>query len=86
MVTAGVNPFLYELPQNTDELISLGNANGYLWSYLDTSRENGVAARPVPDGWAYAWVEYTRRATTYRMAIREAFRLWRDTATLPGLS
>jgi hypothetical protein len=40
----------------------------------------------VPDGWCYAWVEYTRRATTYRMAIREAFRLWRDAATLPGLS
>lgn len=80
-----VDAFAYAGPRDAGENISFANANAYEWSYLDTCRENGVDPKRVPDGWAYAWLEYTRRATTYRMEIREGFRTWRDTGSLPGL-
>jgi hypothetical protein len=83
-----VNPFTYPGPDNADpdEVRIFANANGYAWAYLDTCRENGVAARPFPDGWAFAYLEHHRRQGHHYRAIREAFRLWRDTATLPGLT
>lgn len=91
-----VDPYSFAGPANQDEAVTFANAAAYEWGYLDTCRENSdavqatggdpalVHARPVPDGWAHAWLEYTRR-TASRMAIREAFRQWRDTGSLPGL-
>ncbi len=81
-----VDPFTFASPRSRDEVITFANGHAYEWSYLDTCRELKVTPRRVPDGWAFAWLEYTRRATTHRMAIREAFRMWRDTGMLPGLS
>lgn len=83
-----VDPFTYPGPNpaDPDEVRIFANANGYAWSYLDTCRENGIAARPVPDGWAFAYLEHHRRQSSHRLAIREAFRYWRAAATLPGLS
>lgn len=85
-----VNVFRYEPPAGegarlVDETRVFANAHGYEWSYGDTCRRCGVRPRKVPEGWAYAYLEYTRRATTYQMAIQDAFDLWLDTGTLPGL-
>ena len=98
-VVAKVNPYVYEGPAPGEEALTFANAQAYEWSYLDTCRENGdalravgadghawvVAAKSVPDGFGYAWLEYTRRNASSRMALREGFRMWRDTGTLPGL-
>jgi hypothetical protein len=83
-----VDPFTYPGPDNADpdEVRIFANANGYAWAYLDTCRENGVPARPFPDGWAFAYLEHHRRQGHHYLAIREAFRLWRGTGTLPGLA
>lgn len=90
-----VDPFTYTGPQNEAETISFANAHGYHWAYLDTCRANAdallaadrdpslVYAKSVPDGWAFAWLEYTRRGR--KMTIQEAFVIWRDTGSLPGL-
>lgn len=80
-----IDPFMYAAPRGEQEVITFANANGYEWSYLDTCRENGVDPKRVPGGWPWAWLEYTRRNRSSRMAIREAFRMWRDTGMLPGL-
>lgn len=80
-----VNPFEFEAAKGEAESITFANGYAYEWAYLDTCRENGVDPKRVPDGWAFAWLEYTRRNPS-RMAIREAFRTWRDTGTLPGLA
>src|SRR5437660_4487717 len=79
-----VDPFTFTGPNEDDpnEVRIFANANAYAWAYLDTCRENGVAARPFPDGWAFAYLEHHRRQGHHRRAIREAFRLWRDTGTL----
>jgi hypothetical protein len=83
-----VDPFTYPGPNHADpdEVRIFANALAYERSYLDTCREHGVAAQPVPAGWAFAYLEHHRRGGHHRMAIREAFRRWRDTATLPGLA
>jgi len=78
------SPFRFAGPSGERETITFANANGYEWSYLDTCRELGADPKRVPDGWAYAYLEHSRRVPG-RMAIREAFRAWRDTGTLPGL-
>lgn len=97
-VAAQVDAFKYAAPRGEDEMLRYANANAYEWAYLDTCRENSeklrgmgqvfpadqILAKPVPDGWAPAWLEYNRRNPS-RMAIREAFRMWRDTGMLPGL-
>jgi hypothetical protein len=82
-----VDPFTFPGPNDgdPDEVRIFANAHGYAWAYLDTCRENGIAARAFPDGWALAYLEHNRRQGHHRRAIREAFRLWRDTGTLPGL-
>jgi hypothetical protein len=79
-----VSPFTFAPPAGERETISFANANAYEWGYLDTCRELGTDPLRVPDGWAYAWLEYTRRHKS-RMAIREAFRMWRDHHMLPNL-
>lgn len=45
-----------------------------------------VRAKPVPDGWPYAYLEHIRRHQADRMTVQDAFRTWRDTGTLPGLT
>lgn len=81
----GDDVFKFQAPQNANESITFANANGVEWGYYFTCRDNGVTPVRVPDGWALAWLEYNRRATTFRMEILSAFPLWRDTGTLPGL-
>jgi hypothetical protein len=98
---AAVDPYSFTGftgPQNDQETISFANATAYEWAYLDTCREIGDAltrdggdattahAARVPDGWSQAWLEHTRRCPGRRLAIREGFRAWRDTGTLPGLT
>ncbi|NIJ10522.1 hypothetical protein FHU38_000866 [Saccharomonospora amisosensis] len=80
-----INPFTYAMPETEQETISFANACAYEWSYLDTMRLVGRTPERVPDGWAFAWLEYARRNAS-RMAIREAFRYWQQHSTLPGLS
>jgi len=82
-----VDPFRFASPAagSVDEAITFANANAYEWSYLDTCRENGVNPKRIPDGWPFAWLEHNRRRPKSRMEIRDAFRMWRDTGTLPGL-
>lgn len=80
-----IKPFTYASPTSWKEIVSFANANAYEWAYLDTMREAGCQPKTIPDGWPFAWLEYVRRNPN-RMAIREAFRYWRDHATLPGLS
>ncbi len=82
-----VDPFTFTGPNEGDpnEVRIFANAHAYAWAYLDTCRENGVVARAFPDGWAWAYLEHHRRHG-HHVAIREAFRLWRDTGTVPGLS
>jgi hypothetical protein len=82
---AALNPFRYAGPGTHGENVAFANASAYEWSYYDTCREQGVTPLTVPDGWAFAWTEYVRRNASSRMAIREAFRQWRDYGTLPGL-
>ncbi|GLZ37870.1 hypothetical protein [Actinokineospora sp. NBRC 105648] len=72
-------------PTTNQEIISFANAVAYQWGYVDATRAAGGRSAPVPDGWAWAWLEYTRRNAS-RMAIQDAFSLWVDSATLPGLS
>lgn len=82
---AGLHVFGYQPPRDMAETVSLANANGYEWGYLDTCRQHSVQATRVPDGWAFAWLEYVRRNGS-RMAIREGFRHWQRYGTLPGLT
>lgn len=93
-----IDPYVFAVPRRGLEDVSFANAQAYEWAYLDTCRENAdavrevggddqvVRAKSVPLGFAYAWLEYTRRNASSRMAIREGFRMWRDEGTLPGLS
>lgn len=80
-----LNPFKYASPTSAlEETIAHANANAYLWGFSDACRKHGVTPTTVPDGWAFAWLEYTRRNTS-RMAIQDAFTHWTDHGTLPGL-
>lgn len=81
MVDAQVDVFRYRFPANLDETVSFANAHAYEWAYRDYAPAPRV---PVPDGWAFAWLEYTRRNPS-RMSIQEAFKTWQSTGTLPGL-
>lgn len=80
-----IDPFTYTAPKSHNETITFANANGYEWAYLDTLRQIGREPQRVPDGWAFAWLEYTRRNPN-RMAIREGFQHWLNYASLPRLS
>ncbi|HVK20014.1 MAG TPA: hypothetical protein VM677_01505 [Actinokineospora sp.] len=88
-----VDPFRYTSPTTTEEIISLANGHAYEWGYVDAARvaeqdpERVAEQGPVrvPDGWPWAWLEYTRRNPS-RMSIQDAFTHWVTHSTLPGLS
>lgn len=85
-----IDPFTYAMPDKgkDTENISFANAHGYEWGFLDASRQAHKLplAKPIPDGWAYAWLEHMRVVRQRHMAIREGFTYWREHGTLPGLS
>lgn len=88
-----IDPYAFASPTTEQETISLANGHAYQWGYVDATRAAGhgpacaAAHDPVrvPDGWPWAWLEYTRRNPS-RMSIQEAFAHWVNNATLPGLS
>lgn len=85
MESRKVNVFVFACPMDWDESVSFANGNGYVWGYQDACRTADVPTGHIPDGFAYAWLEYTRRNRSTRMAIREAFAAWCQNETLPGL-
>lgn len=85
-----IDPFMYAMPGkgNDTENIAFANAHGYEWGYVDAMRQAHKLplAKPIPDGWAHAWLQHMRVLPARHMAIREGFAFWREYATLPGLS
>lgn len=86
MESIKVKVFAFGLPRDWEETITFANGNAYLWGFEDGCRRTGgQLPMPVPDGFAFAWLEYNRRNTGSRMAIQDAFAVWCHTETLPGL-
>ncbi|WP_275293503.1 hypothetical protein [Amycolatopsis sp. La24] len=87
MESVKVNVFTVGMPRDWEETITFANRNAYLWGFEDGCRRTGGQPPvPIPDGFAFAWLEYNRRNASSRMAIQDAFAVWCHTETLPGLS
>lgn len=90
----------YAMPVGVEETRSHASALAYEWAYVDTCGQHAralarlgasraavvaVSASPIPDGWALAYLEHVRRATTHRLSVQDAFQVWQQDGTLPGL-